>query len=116
MNAIAVIFVGDGLLWERGQAWVVDPLDLWVCLQPCGQRHSGLTLLPDPECHGLGGLRDDEGSKRVDDIPVDVLHVLYGCVCRLIFRDHRTPCHHVVALVILRQALDHHVATPMASG
>merc|ERR1712216_264500 len=66
--------------------------------------------MPDPECHGLAGLHYDEGCEWVDDIAMDVLNMLHSCVHLLIFADDCTASHHVVALIELCQALDHHVA------
>mmetsp|Transcript_57181 Transcript_57181/g.149770 ORF Transcript_57181/g.149770 Transcript_57181/m.149770 type:complete len:231 (+) Transcript_57181:160-852(+) len=109
VQAVAVVLVRQCLLGEGGQARVVHLGDLGVALQEGGDGHGIGALLLHAQAHGLGGLQDDEGRERVHDVAVHILNPLdLGRELRGP-RDDRAAGHHVVALIILRQALDDHV-------
>mmetsp|Transcript_21833 Transcript_21833/g.41128 ORF Transcript_21833/g.41128 Transcript_21833/m.41128 type:complete len:322 (+) Transcript_21833:310-1275(+) len=108
-----MVLVGDRLLRMRGQARIHHLRHLGVLLQELGNCHRVLRLLPHAQMHGLAGLQNDISSEGVDDVAVDVLDPLHLLVHGLVLADHGTSCHHVVAFIVLCQALDHHVRPPV---
>mmetsp|Transcript_117186 Transcript_117186/g.332068 ORF Transcript_117186/g.332068 Transcript_117186/m.332068 type:complete len:397 (+) Transcript_117186:149-1339(+) len=109
VQVVPVLLVRERLLGEGGQARVDDPGDLGVLLEELRDVHGVLGLLLHPEGHGLGRLQYDERREGVHDVPVHVLDPLD--LLRELLRggDDGAAGHHVVPLVVLRQALDHHV-------
>jgi len=63
--AVAVLLVGQRLLWEAGEARVPDHVDRRVGLEELGDQLGVLGLLPDPEHHGFG-LRQCADSAGTD--------------------------------------------------
>mmetsp|Transcript_74691 Transcript_74691/g.164933 ORF Transcript_74691/g.164933 Transcript_74691/m.164933 type:complete len:214 (+) Transcript_74691:379-1020(+) len=113
METVSVVLVGQGFLWVRGQARIHHLRHLGVLLQKACNRHGILTLLPHSQVHGLAGLQDDVGRKGVDDVAMHVLDPFHLLVKCLVLADHGTSRHDVVPLVVLGQALNHHVCTPV---
>mmetsp|Transcript_28495 Transcript_28495/g.50950 ORF Transcript_28495/g.50950 Transcript_28495/m.50950 type:complete len:288 (+) Transcript_28495:106-969(+) len=113
VDAVTVVLVSKSLLRMGGQARIAHLRDFWVLLQEFRNGHSIMALLPDTESHCLAGLQDHEGREGVDDVSMHILHELNPRMHLLILGDECTSCHHVVALVVLGQALNHHVCTPV---
>mmetsp|Transcript_58343 Transcript_58343/g.71343 ORF Transcript_58343/g.71343 Transcript_58343/m.71343 type:complete len:299 (-) Transcript_58343:295-1191(-) len=113
MQSIAMILIGQGFLWMRGQAWIHHLGHLGMFLQKGGDGHGIFTLFPHSQVHGLACLHDDVGSEGVDDVAMHILDPFHLLVQCLILADHCTSSHDVVPLVVLGQALNHHVCTPV---
>mmetsp|Transcript_5325 Transcript_5325/g.11184 ORF Transcript_5325/g.11184 Transcript_5325/m.11184 type:complete len:421 (-) Transcript_5325:165-1427(-) len=113
MQTVTVVFVRELLLRVRRQARVDHLRNLGMLLEELSDRHGGLALLPHAQRHRLRGLHHEKCRHRVHDVAVHVLHPLH-LLSQLLCRGYDcTTCKHVVPLVILREALDRHVGTPV---
>mmetsp|Transcript_2244 Transcript_2244/g.3255 ORF Transcript_2244/g.3255 Transcript_2244/m.3255 type:complete len:282 (-) Transcript_2244:272-1117(-) len=113
MNSISMVLVGEVFLWMGGQTWIHHLGHLGMLFQKRRNGHCIFTLFPHSQMHGLACLQDDVGRKRVDDVAMHILNPLHLLMHRLVLADHSTSSHDVVSLVVLGQALDHHISTPV---
>mmetsp|Transcript_34538 Transcript_34538/g.78895 ORF Transcript_34538/g.78895 Transcript_34538/m.78895 type:complete len:245 (+) Transcript_34538:26-760(+) len=111
VQAITVVLICKVLLGMGCKAGIHDLCHLWMFLQVLCNSHGVFALLPHAQAHRLGGLHDDVGCEWVHDVAMNVLNPLHQSCCLLVLAYYGSACHHVVPLVVLGQALDHHIST-----
>mmetsp|Transcript_22399 Transcript_22399/g.43637 ORF Transcript_22399/g.43637 Transcript_22399/m.43637 type:complete len:206 (-) Transcript_22399:32-649(-) len=111
VEIVAMVLVSKIFLRMRSKAWVHNFGDLGMALKELGNGQSRLALLPHTQRHCLCRLHNHEGSKWMQDIAMHILNPLHLLRQLCILGHDRTTHHHVVALIVLCQALDHHIGT-----